>query len=136
MVFMLSGLNELSPDTVNDCVGRGMTGGTVSESRTRRRFPLRLPVQIEAGQSKLKATTHDLSAGGVFIEADPSLRMGARVEFRLVLPAQLLGTPRSVTAECQGRVVRVQKPVRKHPDGKRQIGVACVLDTYKFVRKN
>jgi PilZ domain len=108
----------------------------VSESRTRQRFPLRLPVQIEAGQSKLKATTHDLSAGGVFIEADPSLRMGARVGFRLVLPAQLLGTPRSVTVECQGRVVRVQKPGRKHADGKRQIGVACVIDSYKFVRKN
>ena len=106
----------------------------MSESRTKQRFPLRLPVQIEAGPSKLKAITHDLSAGGVFIEADPSLRMGARVGFRLVLPKELLGTPRGVTVECEGRVVRVQKPGRKHADG--QIGVACVIDSYKFVRKN
>src|SRR5258706_12271659 len=99
MVFMLSGLNELSPEPMSYAVKKGKTGGTGSESRTRQRFHMRLPVQIEAGQSKLKAITHDLSAGGVFIEADPSLRMGARVAFRLVLPAELLGTPRSVTVE-------------------------------------
>jgi hypothetical protein len=108
----------------------------VSESRNKQRFPLRLPVQIGAGQGKNKATTRDLSAAGVFIEAQPTLRLGARLSFRLVLPAELLGTPRSVTVQCEARVVRVDKHSGKSMAGKRHMGVACVIDSYKFVRKN
>src|SRR5438874_2612387 len=109
-------------------------GGTVLEHRTKQRFPLRLAVQLKGTQGKLEATTKDLSAAGIFIEATPTLRVGAKVGFRLVLPAKLLGTPQSVTVECQAHVVRVQRPSRKKAGGR--MGVACVIDSYTFERKN
>ncbi len=113
----------------------------MAESRTRQRFPLQLPIRMRsgraAGAAKGKATTRDLSAAGVFIQADPSLRVGAQVRFNITLPHKLLGVPRDVDVECEGRVVRVEKPARgprARKDGR--VGLACVIDRYTFLRRN
>ncbi len=110
----------------------------MSESRTGQRFPLRLPIRIASGSGKRRAVTRDLSAAGVFIQAEPSLRVGAQVRFNITLPHELLGAPRDVDVECEGRVVRVEKA----PGGKRarvdqgRVGLACVIDRYTFVRRS
>ena len=87
----------------------------------------------------------NVSAAGVLIEADPSLRVGARVQFSITLPRELLGIRRDVDVKCDGRVVRVDKNVDnkkksskdkvKDKNGDRSVGVACIIDNYTFVRK-
>jgi PilZ domain len=108
-------------------------GGTVSEARTGKRFPLELPIKIheEKAGGDTKGLTGNLSAAGVFIRADASLEIGSPVEFEITLPPDVTGGQENVTIQCKGRVVR-SDPTGTSPDGK---GVACVIDSYEFVRK-
>jgi hypothetical protein len=109
-------------------------GGTVSEARTGKRFPLELPIKIhkEGASGDAKGTTGDLSAAGVFIRADASLEVGSPVEFEITLPPDVTGGQENVKIACKGRVVR-SDPTGSSPDGK---GVACVIDSYEFVRNS
>lgn len=109
----------------------------MSESRTGQRFPLHLPIRMGPKSKGQKATTRDVSAAGVFIQADPSLKVGAHVRFNITLPARLLGTPRNVDVECEGRVVRVEKATRsgRTKKDRQGYGLACVIDKYTFVRR-
>lgn len=111
----------------------------MSENRTGRRFSMSLPIEFELDDrvKKQKGTTRDLSASGVYITAAAPFRVGSTVKFNINVPGELMGAKKNVSIECRGRVVRVDKPGRaaarrtsKPPDG-----VACVIDTYKFVRK-
>jgi hypothetical protein len=109
-------------------------GGTVSEeARTGKRFPLELPIKIheENTSGSTKGLTGNLSAAGVYIRADASLEIGSPVEFEITLPPDVTGGQENVTIQCKGRVVR-SDPTGSSPDGK---GVACVIDSYEFVRK-
>ena len=80
-----------------------------------------------------------MSGSGALIEADPSLRVGARVQFSITLPGKLLGARKDVDVKCDGRVVRVDKKkigktkIRNGAD--RSVGVACIIDNYVFVRR-
>jgi hypothetical protein len=109
-------------------------GGTVSEARTGKRFPLHLPIKIhnETASGDAKGTTGNLSAAGVYIRADASLEIGSPVEFEITLPPDVTGAQESVVIQCKGRVVR-SDPTGGTADGK---GVACVIDSYEFVRNS
>jgi hypothetical protein len=108
------------------------------DNRTGRRFPVNLPIQfqLEDSAKKQKGTTRDLSASGVYITAAAPFRVGSKVTFQICVPGELVGSKKNVDIECRGHVVRVDAPARATttrrgaPDG-----VACVIDTYKFVRK-
>ena len=80
-----------------------------------------------------------MSGGGALIEADPSLRVGARVQFSITLPGKLLGARKDVDVKCDGRVVRVEKKKASKTKIKngadRSVGVACIIDNYVFVRR-
>jgi PilZ domain len=101
-------------------------GGLVSEARTGKRFPLELPIKIR-GESK-GSVTGNMSAAGVYIRGNPALEIGSNVEFEIALPPELTGAHENVIVQCKGRVVR------KDAEGEDQ-GVACVIDTYDFVRQ-
>jgi hypothetical protein len=109
-------------------------GGTVSEARTGKRFPLELPIKIhkESASGDSKGTTGNLSAAGVYIRADASLEIGSPVEFEITLPPEVTGGQDNVVIQCKGRVVRTD-PTGASADGK---GVACVIDSYEFVRNS
>jgi hypothetical protein len=109
-------------------------GGTVSEARTGKRFPLELPIKIhkESASDDAKGTTGNLSAAGVYIRADASLEIGSPVEFEITLPPDVTGGQENVVIQCKGRVVRTD-PTGASADGK---GVACVIDSYEFVRNS
>jgi hypothetical protein len=111
-------------------------GGTVSEARTGKRFPLELPIKIhkdnESASGDAKGTTGNLSAAGVYIRADASLEIGSPVEFEITLPPDVTGGQENVVIQCKGRVVRTD-PTGASEDGK---GVACVIDSYEFVRNS
>jgi len=115
----------------------------LSEHRTGRRFPVHLPIEFELEDSakKHKGATRDLSASGVYITAAAPFRVGSTVKFQICVPGHLVGAKQDVDIECQGRVVRVDKaeakaakPNGKKGNGEAPDGVACVIDTYKFVR--
>jgi hypothetical protein len=110
-------------------------GGLVSEARTGKRFPLELPIKIhkteEAGQHA--GVTGNLSAAGVYIRADASLDVGSSVEFEIALPPEVTGAKEPVIVQCRGRVVRTDEPASGN--AKEPRGVACVIDSYDFVRR-
>ena len=107
----------------------------MSELRTGKRFPLSLPITIHGKKfSRVKtAKTSDVSAAGVYIEADADLEIGTKIEFDISLPAKVAGTDTDVEIVCKGRVVRINNTGKKAKG--RKAGVACVIDQYKFVRK-
>lgn len=103
------------------------------EARTGKRFPLELPIKIHQEQSsgEAKGITGDLSAAGVYIRADASLDIGSPVDFEITLSPEMTGGTENVTIQCKGRVVRADA-TGKSGEGR---GVACVIDSYEFVRK-
>jgi hypothetical protein len=107
-------------------------GGLVSDARTGKRFPLELPIKIhraeESGQHS--GVTGNLSAAGVYIRADASLDVGSNVEFEIALPPEVTGAKENVIVQCRGRVVRTDEP----GSAKEARGVACVIDSYDFIR--
>jgi PilZ domain-containing protein len=111
-------------------------GGLVSEARTGKRFPLELPIKIHGAEEngEHSGVTGDLSAAGVYIRSDASLEIGTNVEFEIALPPEVTGAKEPVIVQCKGRVVRTDEPDGSGP--KDQRGVACVIDSYDFVRRS
>ena len=107
----------------------------MSDARTGKRFPLELPIKIHKTDAPGEASgvTGNLSAAGVYIRADASLEMGSPVEFEITLPPEVTGGQENVVIQCRGRVVRTDES-SADPSGTR--GVACVIDTYEFVRNS
>ena len=107
------------------------------EARTGKRFPLELPIKIHKQDSAAESSgvTGNLSAAGVYIRADESLEVGSPVEFEIALPPEMTGAKENVVIQCRGRVVRTDEPASgsKPAEGR---GVACVIDSYEFVRNS
>jgi len=109
----------------------------VTEARTGKRFPLHLPIKIHTEDSSAGASgmTGNLSAAGVYIRADASLEVGSPVEFEISLPPEVTGGKEDVVIQCRGRVVRTDEPPAGAAPGDSR-GVACVIDSYEFVRNS
>lgn len=102
------------------------------EARTGKRFPLELPIKVHQEKGDTKGTTGNLSAAGVYIRADASMEIGSPVEFEITLPPEMTGGQENVTIQCKGRVVRADET----GEGGEGRGVACVIDSYEFVRNS
>jgi len=111
------------------------SGGLVDEARTGKRFPLELPIKIHKSEEGTEhaGTTGNLSAAGVYIRADAALEVGSNVEFQITLPPEVTGAEENVVVQCRGRVVRTDDPAETGQKETR--GVACVIDSYDFVRQ-
>ncbi|MGH9670382.1 MAG: PilZ domain-containing protein [Terriglobales bacterium] len=111
----------------------------MTEARTGKRFPLRLPITVRKPKSlrKHKGATSDVSAGGAYFSADADFEVGAIIEFAITLPHRALGTSKDVELRCSGRVVRAEtaSAARKGKKKRGRKGLACIIDQYKFVRK-
>lgn len=109
----------------------------MAEARTGKRFPLHLPIKIHGEGSAVDTSgmTGDLSAAGVYIRADASLEVGSPVEFEITLPPEVTGGKEDVVIQCRGRVVRTDEPNASAGAGDSR-GVACVIDSYEFVRNS
>ena len=53
------------------------------------------------------------------------------VEFEITLPPEMTGAKEGVVIQCRGRVVRTDEPDGGPTEAR---GVACVIDSYDFVR--
>jgi hypothetical protein len=109
----------------------------VSDARTGKRFPLQLPIKIHKGDaaSETSGMTGNLSAAGVYIRSDAALEVGSPVEFEITLPPEVTGGKEDVVIQCRGRVVRTDEPSAGAVRGENR-GVACVIDSYEFVRNS
>ena len=101
--------------------------GPVNDFRwnCRLRFIKKTPLAKHSGM------TGNLSAAGVYIRADASLEMGSTVEFEITLPPEMTGAKEDVVIQCRGRVVRTDESSGDPTEAR---GVACVIDSYDFVR--
>ena len=130
-------LTTLTPLTETMQTGQHRGGTVGEEARTGKRFPLELPIKIHKGEGTAasgdaKGVTGNLSAAGVYIRADASMEIGSPVEFEITLPPEMTGGQENVTIQCKGRVVRADET----GEGGEGRGVACVIDSYEFVRNS
>ena len=79
---------------------------TSTELRTSVRFPLRLPIAIKTSGEEHQAETQDISAGGVLFHLESEMKVGSPIEFRISMPAAVLGASTDVLVTGLGRVVR------------------------------
>jgi hypothetical protein len=93
--------------------------------RTAVRFPLHLDIVLSTPQGDYKAVTHDVSANGMLFFADDLPVVGTSVEFRLKMPATIMGGTEDVLLHCVGRIVR-----HTVENGKR--AAAAVIDEYSL----
>ena len=87
------------------------------------RFPLHLELVLFADQREYHAVTEDVSASGVLFSSDELPPLNAPVEFRLTMPAKVMGGADDVVLHCTGRIVR-----HALSDGRRL--AAAVIDEY------
>ncbi len=95
------------------------------ENRGATRFPIRLPLALQGGAPVERTETRDISSSGVLFYVDADVHVGSRIEFSIVMPASVLGTPSDVIVKCVGHVVRSHLE-----DGRK--AVAAVIDEYRF----
>lgn len=93
--------------------------------RTAVRFPLHLDVTIFWEKGDFHAVTEDVSANGILFGADDPPPVGSRIEFRLAMPAEIMGASEDVMLHCIGRIVRHQVTGGKSL-------VAAVIDEYSL----
>jgi c-di-GMP-binding flagellar brake protein YcgR len=101
---------------------------TSTELRAAVRFPLRLPVAITTSGEELQAETQDISAGGMLFHLQSEMTVGSPIQFRISMPAAVLGASTDVLVTGLGRVVRCSH------EGERQ-AIAAVIDEYRFERR-
>jgi len=99
---------------------KGIRGGT--------RIPVEFPVHIrwktQAGRERdAEGKTASMSGNGLFILAPVRLRQDTPIEFTVLFPSEVTGTPMQL--QCVGRVVRQQKSGAP-------AGLGVVIDDYCF----
>src|SRR5579875_3747838 len=70
------------------------------------RFPLHLDLVLSAGEREYHAITEDVSANGLLFTGEDLPPVDTEIEFRLTMPASIMGGTDDVTLHCHGRVVR------------------------------
>lgn len=87
------------------------------------RFPLHLELVLFTSQREYHAVTEDVSASGVLFVAEDLPPLNEPVEFRLTMPAKVMGGEDDVVLHCTGRIVR-----HAGREGRRL--AAAVIDEY------
>jgi hypothetical protein len=93
--------------------------------RTAVRFPLHLEIVVSSADRDYVAMTEDVSANGLLFTAEELPAVGTAVEFRLTMPATIMGGAEDVLLHCLGRIVRHQQS-----NGKTM--AAAVIDEYSL----
>jgi hypothetical protein len=93
--------------------------------RTAIRFPLHLDILLSTPEGDCKAVTEDVSANGMLFTSERLPAVGTQVEFKLKMPAAIMGGTDDVLLHCVGRIVR-----HGEKDGKPT--AAAVIDEYSL----
>jgi hypothetical protein len=102
----------------------------VTDARTGRRFPVHIPVRVgdTPASAEHVGLTENISSSGAYFWLDTPPEIGSIIECEMTIPSKTIGARSDVTLRCLARVIRT--------DAKKgqQTGVACVIDSYEFVR--
>ena len=98
------------------------------EVRCAVRFPIALPVVLSTSKGDIAALTTNVSASGVVFELENPVSAGLEIRFSMRMPGTVLGTPRDVLVNCQGRVVRCSKNQSNYQ-------AAATIDEYQFAEQ-
>jgi hypothetical protein len=93
--------------------------------RTAVRFPLRLDIVVSTPERDYHAVTEDVSANGVLFACEEVPDVGARVTFKIKMPATVMGGHEDVLLYCIGRIVRHKRTNTKNM-------AAAVIDEYSL----
>lgn len=101
------------------------------DARTGRRFPVHIPVRVgdTPASAEHVGTTENISSSGAYFWLDTPPEIGSIIECEMTIPSKTIGARSDVTLRCLARVIRTDAPERGT-----QTGVACVIDSYEFVR--
>lgn len=105
----------------------------MEDARTSKRFPVHLSVKLQddtGTNHELDGTADNVSAAGAYLVLNHGFDPGSTVSFEMMLPAETVGAAADVKVRCLGRVLRTDQI------GPDKNGVACVIDSYEFVRPN
>jgi hypothetical protein len=87
---------------------------TELEQRRLRRHMVRMPVSVRWSKGDVGGTVlalvRDISERGVFLYLDARIPEGAKIEYTLALPQEIVGDTTSVF-HCKGQVVRLEEPL-------------------------
>jgi len=99
-----------------------------AERREALRFELELPVEVKAGNGKVRlpAVTRDLSARGIYFFMDADVFFDREVEFTLTLTPEVTRT-QCIRVHCAGRVIRIDR------QGSDRIGLAARIGKHEFL---
>lgn len=98
-------------------------GAATDEVRTAVRFPIKLALRVKTDQGEIEAVTENISANGILFTGATLPLVDAQIEFTILMPAAVMGTPEDVSVHCIGRVVRhVEQPDGAH--------AAAIIDEY------
>jgi PilZ domain len=93
--------------------------------RTAVRFPLRMEIIVTTPEREYRAVTEDVSSNGVLFTAEEVPPVGSTVEFRLTMPAAVMGSREDVLLHCIGRIVRHERAIGSSK-------AAAVIDEYSL----
>jgi PilZ domain len=101
------------------------------DARTGRRFPVHIPVRVGDSPASVEhiGTTENISSSGAYFWLDTPPEIGSIIECEMTIPSKTIGSKADVTLRCLARVIRTDAPKKGT-----QTGVACVIDSYEFVR--
>jgi hypothetical protein len=87
-----------------------------------------------AGQKSLRATSRDVSTGGVYLvfESEEDLLPGTEVDLTLTLPKEVTSEG-EVLIRAHGKAIRVDM---FSDNGNRIAGVAVIFERHHFIRSN
>ena len=89
------------------------------------RFPIHLQVEMVCDGRTQEARTENVSANGISLVTREKLRLGRRLRIRMLMPHDVLGTPKDVHVLCKGRVMRCEAVEQGYL-------VAATIDSYSF----
>lgn len=103
-----------------------------SDRRQHSRFPMHLEVMLRTSalsEEWIASRTHDVSAGGAFLESPVPLACGANLEYIVTLPSNLTRTTLPLYVRFFGRVVRVDDLPEK------RFGIAVHNSNYRYLSR-
>jgi len=105
----------------------------MTDRRTLRRYDLSFPARfrLQGNHQSLWAEgkTRDISAQGVYLQAQESVPVGSHVEMYFALPEKFTRGTKVFIYAC-GHIVRLEEQDREQE----RIGVVAVIDRYDFTR--
>jgi hypothetical protein len=118
---------ELSEAILEKQGSMGSFAGTAEpdEVRTAVRFPMQLALKVKTATGHIDAVTENISASGILFGGVSVPPVNSRIEFTIMMPAEVMGTKDDVLIECTGRVVR-------HQQGKDGPQAGAIIDDYSL----